>query len=63
MNHSLYFNAPVHAVAAGGNFTCALRSGSVLCWGDNSFGQLGNGNTTLQTVPTLTSLGAVFWTP
>jgi hypothetical protein len=63
VNHSLYFNAPVHAVAAGGNFTCALRSGAVMCWGDNSFGQLGNGNTTLQTVPTMTSLGAVFWTP
>lgn len=62
-DYNLHFGAPIHAVAAGLRFTCALRSGAVLCWGDNSFGQIGNGNTTVQTVPTMTSLGAVFWTP
>jgi len=34
----------VAAVAAGRNHTCALiRSGRVLCWGDDGYGQLGDG--------------------
>jgi alpha-tubulin suppressor-like RCC1 family protein len=39
-------------VAAGGNFTCALRSnGSVVCWGGNGSGQLGNGKQTASPIP------------
>jgi len=40
------------AADAYGRFFCALRhSGTVACWGDNSDGQIGNGNKTDQTKP------------
>ncbi len=39
-------------VAAGQNHSLALTSeGKVYTWGDNFFGQLGNGNTTISSVP------------
>ena len=34
------------AVSVGKDFACAVVSSSVKCWGDNSQGQLGQGNTT-----------------
>lgn len=41
---SLGITAPVLAVAPGGRHTCAVTApGGVLCWGDNSEGQLGDG--------------------
>jgi alpha-tubulin suppressor-like RCC1 family protein len=43
----------IASVDAGDNHSCALRaSGVAYCWGDNSFGQLGDGTTTNRLVPT-----------
>jgi alpha-tubulin suppressor-like RCC1 family protein len=43
-------------VSTGGYHTCAiLDNGDVSCWGEGSDGQLGNGGTSDQTTPTLTS--------
>jgi alpha-tubulin suppressor-like RCC1 family protein len=37
----------VSGLVAGGDHTCAVQSGGQpVCWGDNSFGQLGDGTTT-----------------
>lgn len=45
-------NKTVTAVTAGGSHTCALTSDDTLyCWGDNTYGQLGLGNTTTQSLP------------
>lgn len=39
-------------VSAGTDHTCAVLEGAAYCWGDNSNGELGTGNTTDTTVPT-----------
>jgi alpha-tubulin suppressor-like RCC1 family protein/uncharacterized protein YjbI with pentapeptide repeats len=40
------------AIAAGGSSTCALNSaGNAYCWGNNQYGNLGNGTTTNSNAP------------
>jgi alpha-tubulin suppressor-like RCC1 family protein len=42
----------VSAISAGDNHTCALlQAGTVECWGENGFGQVGDGTTTARLVP------------
>ena len=44
--------APAPAIAAGGNHSCALlTSGTIQCWGQKTYGQLGNGTTLNANVP------------
>ena len=39
------FNQPVKAISVGNTHSCVvLDNHSAMCWGDNTYGQLGNGN-------------------
>ena len=53
-------NAKVVAIAAGGAFSLALKSdGTLLAWGANSNGQLGDGTTTQKLTPTVVPISNV----
>jgi alpha-tubulin suppressor-like RCC1 family protein len=41
----------VTAIAAGGTHTCAVVNGAAYCWGDNQYGQLGDGTFQERWVP------------
>jgi alpha-tubulin suppressor-like RCC1 family protein len=43
-------------IAAGAGFACAIADQGTFCWGDNSFGQLGNGTTTTSLLPSPVSV-------
>jgi alpha-tubulin suppressor-like RCC1 family protein len=39
------------SIAAGGYQSCSIESGKAYCWGDNGFGELGDGSTAGSSVP------------
>jgi alpha-tubulin suppressor-like RCC1 family protein len=43
--------APASALSAANAHACAVRSGALYCWGDNSWGQLGTGNQQQHSTP------------
>src|SRR5664280_38450 len=50
--------ATVSVIAPGGKTTCAIKTGgNAYCWGDNTYGQIGDNSTTARTAPTLVSGG------
>ena len=60
MSASEYLATGVIAITAGDLHTCVLvTGGGVDCWGYNSYGQLGTGDTTNRLIPTaVKGLGA-----
>lgn len=54
------FPSNVSAICAGAVSNCALMDGAVYCWGDNYYGQLGNGTQTASKVPVKVDFSAYF---
>jgi alpha-tubulin suppressor-like RCC1 family protein len=53
-------SATAQAVDAGGDFSCAIRSAEVQCWGNGGYGQLGNNSARVRAAPAPVSSVAVF---
>ena len=52
-----YKGRSAKAIALGGNHSCAILDDDTLkCWGDNTYGQVGDGSTTMRKIPTLINL-------
>jgi alpha-tubulin suppressor-like RCC1 family protein len=47
------------SIAAGGYQSCAIEGGAAWCWGDDSFGELGDGNTVSSSVPVAVNASGV----
>ena len=52
--------ASISAGGEGGDHTCGVTTVEIYCWGDNRFGQLGDGTTTDRSSPVLVSGGLGF---
>lgn len=52
-------NSGVDAIAAGGEFSLAIKKGKVYSWGWNAYGQLGIGTTESSHVPENVAEGAM----
>jgi len=49
--------ASATTIAAGYTHTCVIRSGAAYCWGDNTYGELGNNSTMSSSVPVAVNTG------
>jgi len=47
------------AITAGGAFSCDLQAGKAYCWGNNDYGQLGDGSSTASSFPVPVDAGGV----
>lgn len=50
----------VTAISAGTNFSCGIWDGDAYCWGNGTFGRLGNGDTNYRSTPTPVATSSVY---
>jgi alpha-tubulin suppressor-like RCC1 family protein len=53
------YSKSITQIQVGGLFACAIANGSAYCWGDNTYGQLGDNSTTQRNVPVAVNTGGV----
>lgn len=53
------YNKTVSSISAGSGSSCVVADGKAFCWGDNTYGQLGTGDTTYHSEPTAVVEGAM----